>query len=162
MTLLSNVRTKKELVIKSREEINLQARTRYATHGRKKYPNICIVCDAIFMSVRRDRRFCSRKCISTGENNGRWKGGKQKTSHGYITIYSLHHPFASKNNWVLEHRLVMEKHLKRFLTPIEVVHHINGIKDDNRIENLRLFSSTSEHTKHHTKKGIKGVIPLSF
>ena len=135
-------------------------RKRYAEKGRKKYPNICIVCDKKFYSVRKDRKYCSRKCISTGKHNGRWSGGKHKNNKGYIMVYSPHHPNKVAGNYVLEHRLVMEKHIGRFLRNEEVVHHKNNIKDDNRIENLQLFATTSDHSKFHTKKGTKGIVPI--
>ena len=76
--------------------------------------------------------------------------GRQKRANGYIALYSPQHPFA-KNNRVFEHRLVMEKHIGRYLLFKEVVHHINKIVSDNRIENLMLFSSTGEHIKFHHK-----------
>lgn len=73
--------------------------------------------------------------------------GKFKTKQGYIYVSVINHPNMRKGNYVLEHRLVMEKHLGRYLTKEEVVHHINGIKDDNRIENLMLFANDSDHHK---------------
>ncbi len=84
-----------------------------------------------------------------------WKGGRIKNKRGYILVYSPNHCFCDSNYYVLEHRLIMEKHIKRMLYPKEVVHHINGIYDDNRIENLILYRSHSEHAKTHFPKGCK-------
>lgn len=74
----------------------------------------------------------------SGEKNYFWKGGRVKRSNGYIHIHSPNHPHKIKGNYVYEHRLVMEKKLGRFLEPWEIVHHVNGVKDDNRPENLEL------------------------
>jgi hypothetical protein len=73
------------------------------------------------------------------EKHYAWKGGKSKTRKGYILIKNRKHPFCDKQGYVLEHRLVMEKYLERYLTKQEFVHHKNGIKNDNRIENLHLY-----------------------
>jgi hypothetical protein len=77
-----------------------------------------------------------------GENSRHWEGGRKKTGTGYMSIYSPGHPSikVGARKYVLEHRLVMEKHLGRFLTEGEFVHHKNGVKDDNRIENLELWN----------------------
>jgi hypothetical protein len=90
-----------------------------------------------------------------GENSASWKGGimriKARNGNGhYIYVHSPDHPATAKSKWrqghpyVAQHRLVMEAHLGRYLTDDEDVHHVNGIKDDNRLENLRLVT----HNKH--------------
>jgi hypothetical protein len=90
---------------------------------------------------------------STGELNPRWNGGKYIDGDGYISTYSPDHPNASCDNRVLEHRLVMEKFLSRYLTPTEIVHHSDGDKTNNSIKNLVLFPSVSEHMiYHHTQR----------
>jgi len=83
-----------------------------------------------------------------GSNSPMWKGGTT-TKSGYNLIHTPTHPYCDRHGYVREHRLVMEKHLGRTLLPMEVVHHINNDKKDNRITNLMLFSSNSEHTIHH-------------
>lgn len=100
-------------------------------------------------------KYCSKSCAShsrTRERHPRWNGGKIKTGlKGYISCLCPEHPFATKQGYVPEHRLVMEAHLGRHLLPTETVHHINGKVFDNRIENLMLFSSRGEHTSFHFK-----------
>lgn len=72
------------------------------------------------------------------DKNPFWKGGKTILPDGYVRL-SL-----GNNKTMLEHRYVMEQHIGRELRSDEHVHHINGVKDDNRIENLQLMSA-SEH-----------------
>jgi len=75
-----------------------------------------------------------------GPANPYWKGGRYKdNASGYILVYNPQHPFAKKKGYVVEHRLVMEKFLGRYLRKNELVHHKNGVKDDNRVENLEII-----------------------
>lgn len=83
----------------------------------------------------------------SGAKNSRWKGGRRKRKDGYIVVYTPGHPHANKN-YVLEHRLVMERHLGRILEPDELVHHKNEDKSDNRIDNLEL-TNHADHARHH-------------
>ena len=76
------------------------------------------------------KMFLGNKCYN-------WKGGRKKTDKGYILVYQPTHPNQVKR-YIPEHRLIMEKFLGRYLRLEEIVHHKNGIKDDNRLENLLL------------------------
>ena len=67
---------------------------------------------------------------------------------GYVMTRKLDHPFADSKGYVMVHRLVMESSIGRFLDPKELVHHKNGVKNDNRLENLAIMSE-SEHKALH-------------
>ena len=78
-------------------------------------------------------------------------GHMKKRKDGYIMVYVPDHPLATKEGYVMEHILVMEKHIGRYITRDEVVHHINENRSDNRIENLRLMTF-KEHAKFHLEE----------
>lgn len=115
---------------------------------RKKNAN-CVGCSKPIRKPAKRCRDCEyqrrrNKLIEAGESNSNWKGGKTVHKKGYIYGYAPDHPTVQgkKGSYVLEHRLVMEEHLGRYLEPNENVHHKNGKKSDNRIENLELWVKT--------------------
>lgn len=89
----------------------------------------------------RDRGWHSPKSTPprTMEESPNWRGGRHGNGKGYIMIYAPNHPTHNGKGYVAEHRLVMEQTLGRLLLHSEIVHHLNGIRDDNRPENLELW-----------------------
>lgn len=78
------------------------------------------------------------------------KDWKTVNKGNYLYALVPDHPNSTKNGYVLEHRIVMERYLGRYLTPNEVVHHINHNTHDNRLENLRLMSK-EDHGHFHKR-----------
>lgn len=87
-----------------------------------------------------------------------WKVEKivSKGDYNYAVVKS--HPNATKHGYVLHHRIIIENNLGRLLNSNEVVHHINGNKKDNRIENLELHDNREHVRSHGLLKGLKMVI----
>jgi|SRR5687767_4684730 len=77
-----------------------------------------------------------------GQNSNAWKGGKIKHSNGYIWIWT-------QEGYKLEHRLVYEEHYNCCLLDWAEIHHKNGIKTDNRIENLEGMTNIQHGKLHH-------------
>lgn len=107
----------------------------------------CQLCGKEFMQkIRRVRRkCCSQRCAWalksktetgrwTGEKNPRWNGGKKHMKTGYVLRY------VPGRQHMLEHRIVMEQQIGRPLESHEEVHHKNGIRNDNRPDNLELWA----------------------
>lgn len=80
-----------------------------------------------------------------------WKIEKIVSKGDYNYVVVKEHPKTTANGYVLEHRVVMENFLCRLLNSDEVVHHRNGNKKDNRLENLEV-QNNSAHSREHTKK----------
>lgn len=84
---------------------------------------------------------------NSGANSGNFNGYRAR-KNGYILRYVPDHPCANSRGYIGEHRLVVEEHLGIILPKEFVVHHLNGVKDDNRIENLAVMTIGAHSTMH--------------
>ena len=123
--------------------------------------NKCIQCGKnfyIFPYRMKTNKWCSRKCYVdftkirpeiSEKNHFNWQGGRCIDPRGYIKIYNPSHFYCDEYKYVYEHRLTVEKYIRRYLKPKEMIHHINKKKGDNRLKNLMCFKSNSAHQRFH-------------
>ena len=118
----------------------------------------CEICGIEFPTFNKSKT-CSDKCLVelrktwiNGEDHPAWKGGRHKTN-GYIYVRAYNHPNKGVCGTIAEHRLVMEKMIGRYLYDHETVHHKNGKRDDNRPENLELWSKA-----HHSGVRVSDLV----
>jgi hypothetical protein len=126
-------------------------KTYYRQRHEYKNVNKCQRCNKVFVSTKKDSVFCSHSCALENYHLGRESYGIRNNSNGYVLELSKNHPNRDSQGYVYKHRLVVEKNIGRILNDGEVVHHIDGNKKNNNIENLLLFNSHSDHIKHHWK-----------
>lgn len=90
-----------------------------------------------------------------------WKGGRVHRK-GYWYCYAPSHPYATKQGYVLEHRLVVEHDLHRYLLPTEVVHHRDANRANNLLENLEVFQSNADHLRHELTGRVPNWTPAGL
>lgn len=111
-----------------------------STHKIAKLCNVTQA--AIWAFMKRDN--IPRRSRSEAQ----WKGGTIKNPCGYIMIHNPDHPNAFSNGYIHRSRLIAEKKLGRFLKKGEITHHKNGIRTDDRPENISVFTQSTHMSKH--------------
>lgn len=103
--------------------------------------------------VRESNRLRMRKALlgQCGADARGWKGGITFKDN-YRFRHAPNHPYTVNGKYVAEHRLVIERHLRRYLKPEEKVHHINGDRSDNRIENLIVLTQSAHVRLHNLER----------
>lgn len=126
-----------------------------ARQDKRKIPKVCEVCGVEYLARSQTTRACTRSCSARlahmegranrlggpGAANPTWKGGRKTNAQGYVLVWvPPGTPGRGKNAYMMEHRLVMQEKIGRPLEAWEIVHHRNGVKDDNRPANLEIVT----------------------
>lgn len=117
---------------------------------------VCLHCGKTFSvtNIYLANKFCGNPCRyahKRGPEGAHWKGGQPVTGNGYVREYCPDHPGADPDGYVLQHRVVAERMLGRYLQKEEHVHHIDRNKKNNHPSNLQVLSSL-EHVRLHARE----------
>mgnify|MGYP001272925715 CR=1 FL=1 len=120
------------------------------TRKYDRYKNVlkvkdCPICKAKIVITSEYCRNCRLTIIQKNTRNPGWRGGRIKAHGGYINVIvpsNYQYILPDNKRYILEHRLVMEQCIGRALLPTENVHHKNGNRLDNRLENLELWNKS--------------------
>lgn len=126
---------------------------------QKLQPRKCIGCEIIFTPKLNRTKFhsisCSSKRQPKGDKHWCWKGGGHNRPEGYRRPHTKGYwEIWHDGKFVGEHRLILEKHLGRKIRTDEHVHHINGNKTDNRVENLVALTKAQHNRVHKTVQSV--------
>jgi len=110
---------------------------------------VCVRCTRVYVPSHGGQKYCSSECSATDKKKYlsipqclAEASRKLDKRIGYVRVYCPDHPKANTWGYVYEHRLIMEGIIGRFLANNEHVHHINGMRWDNRPENLQVLSAS--------------------
>lgn len=112
----------------------------------------CPVCGGAKDFYAKSCRRCSEPAKPlagvTGESHPAWRGGQIVDRDGYIRTYAPGHPWPRRGGYIMEHVRVVELAIGRRIEAGEVVHHIDGDRRNNAIENLQVMTA-GDHSRHH-------------
>lgn len=128
------------------------------TNGQLACPDCGTSADLITYRYAKFRGYCRTCMYRHHRAKPTFKGGRSIDGDGYVNVSGQQDHPRQRGGRVYEHILVMEEHVGRHLVHPEQVHHRNGIKHDNRLENLELVSPSDHHRKHRKHRNMDGGV----
>jgi hypothetical protein len=144
-----------------RVEARMKTKNKCSVDGCQRNSLAKGYCGAHYQRMRAGKLQLGRKIgDKRGRFNPRWNGGTISGPDGRIMVFSPNHPHPNRSgHYVFRYRLMVEKHLGRYLLPSEIVRHKNGNPTDDRIDNLEVMDRR-KHAKLHAPEMLAAAIPM--